>query len=96
MLDLQQLQKLITANQLPAEIVEFGRTWVRFELTDEHTLLTETRVMGTSDFVDLILHWREHGCHERPCPAMTAGADHVHDAGDLRMSAPPKVASRLP
>ncbi len=35
--------------------------------------------MGLSDFVDVILHWREHGCHKHPCSAMIATAkDDTH------------------
>ncbi len=52
MLDLERLQTLITENHLPAEVIDSGQSWVRFTLTDEDTELTETRVIGISDFVD--------------------------------------------
>jgi hypothetical protein len=76
MLGLDQLEKIITDNHLPAEIKDAGQTWVSVVLTDEQTQISETLVMATSDFVDLILHWREHGCHVRPCLAMTASPEH--------------------
>lgn len=68
----------------PAAIKESGQTWVLVELTDEQTQLSETLVMATSDFVDLILHWRKHGCHVHPCLAMTASPEHYsqHDRTD--------------
>lgn len=72
MLGVDELEEIIRDNHLPAEIKDSGQTWVRVELTDEQTQLTETLMMATSDFVDLILHWREHGCHLRPCSAMKA------------------------
>ncbi len=87
-LGVDQLQKIIADNHLPAEIKDSGQTWVRVELSDEHTQLSETLVMGTSDFVDLILHWREHGCHARPCSAMTANPDRhpQHKAADQTLA----------
>lgn len=80
MLGLDQLEKIIRDSHLPAEIKESGQTWVRVELTDQQTQLSETLVMATSDFMDLILHWREHGCHVHPCLAMTASPErHPHN-----------------
>jgi len=70
MLDLDQLQRIIEDNHLPAEIIESGRTWVRVELTDQLTGLGWAEFMSMSDFADLVLDWRDHGCHEHPCPAM--------------------------
>jgi hypothetical protein len=40
---------------------------------------SETLAMGLSDFADLILHWRAHGCHVHPCTAVLASpADAEH------------------
>ncbi len=89
MLDLERLQTLITENHLPAEIVDIGRTWVCVRLTDEQTELTETRAMGISDFVDMILHWREHGCHQRHCWGMTAAESHTHEPPSRETAARP-------
>ncbi len=77
MLDLDQLLAIIRANGLPAEIQESGQTWVRVELTDAQTGLSETVTMGISDFVDLVLHWREHGCHKRPCLGIGLAESHT-------------------
>ncbi len=79
-MDLTNLEAVIRENHLPARIEESGQTWVRVELTDEHTGLSRTLSMGHSDFMDLILHWRDHGCHAQPCPGMRAGP--VHEEGE--------------
>ncbi len=34
------------------------------------TGLGRAEYMGISDFADLVLDWRDHGCHEHPCPGM--------------------------
>ena len=74
-----ELETIIQDNQLPATIEEIGQTWVRVRLTDPQTSRTRTLSMGKSDFADLILHWRAHGCHVHPCSAMTASpADNEH------------------
>ena len=79
MLGTTELETIIHDNKLPAEIEETGRTWVRVRLTDSQTDLSETLAMGLSDFADLILHWRAHGCHVHPCSAMLASpADAEH------------------
>lgn len=79
MLGIQELETIIRDNNLPAVIEETGQTWVRVRLTDRQTGLTQTRAMGLSDFADLILHWRAHGCHVHPCMAMAASpADQEH------------------
>ena len=70
MLGTAELETIIQDNRLPAAIEEIGQTWVR--LTDPPTSLTQALSMGKSDFADLILHWRAHGCHVHPCSAMTA------------------------
>lgn len=72
MLGSTELDTIIHDNKLPAVVEETGQTWVRVRLTDPQTDLSETRSMGLSDFADLILHWRAHGCHVRPCSAMAA------------------------
>ncbi len=72
MLGTAELETIIHDNKLPAVIEETGRTWVRVQLTDPQTGLSETLSMGMSDFADLILHWRAHGCHVHPCSAMVA------------------------
>lgn len=72
MLGTAELETIIHDNQLPAVIEETGLTWVRVQLTDPQTGLTETLSMGLSDFADLILHWRTHGCHLHPCSAVVA------------------------
>jgi hypothetical protein len=79
-MDRAKLETIITENHLPASIEEVGRTWVRVELSDQHTGLSKTLSMAMTDFADLILHWRDHGCHVRPCPAMRAGP--VHEEGE--------------
>jgi hypothetical protein len=74
-----ELEAIIRENHLPAEIKEFGQTWVRVEVTDDRIGVSKMLSMGVSDFVDLILHWREHGCHEHPCSAlMTTPPDDEH------------------
>ncbi len=79
MLDLDRLQTIIRDNHLPAEIKDSGQTWVQVELTDQRMGLAKTLTMGRSDFVDLILHWHQHGCHIHPCPAMSASvSDEAH------------------
>jgi len=78
-MDITKLETIIAANKLPARIEESGQTWVRVELTDQHTGLSKTLTLGTSDFMDLILHWRDHGCHVHPCPGMRAGPTHQED-----------------
>jgi hypothetical protein len=79
MLGTAELETIIQDNQLPATIEEIGQTWVRVQLTDPQTSLTQTLSMGKSDFADLILHWRAHGCHVHPCSAMAASpADNEH------------------
>jgi hypothetical protein len=79
MLGTAELETVIQDNQLPAAIEEIGQTWVRVRLTDPQTSLTQTLSMGKSDFADLILHWRAHGCHVHPCSAMAASpADTEH------------------
>ena len=79
MLGTAELETIIQDNQLPAAIEEIGQTWVRVRLTDPQTSLTQTLSMGKSDFADLILHWRAHGCHVHPCSAMAASpADKEH------------------
>ncbi len=72
MLGIAQLETIIHDNKLPAVIEETGQTWVRVRLADPQTGLSETLSMGLSDFADLILHWRAHGCHVHPCTAMLA------------------------
>jgi hypothetical protein len=79
MLGSAELETIIRDNQLPAAIEEIGQTWLRVRLTDPQTSLTQTLSMGKSDFADLILHWRAHGCHFHPCSAMAASpADQEH------------------
>ena len=79
MLGTTELETIIHDNNLPAVIEEIGQTWVRVRLTDPQTGLSETLAMGLSDFADLILHWRAHGCHIHPCSAMAASpADAGH------------------
>lgn len=79
MLGPAELETIIHDNNLPAVIEEAGQTWVRVRLTDPQTGLTETLSMGKSEFADLILHWRAHGCHVHPCSAMGASpADEEH------------------
>jgi len=79
MLGTAELETIIHDNRLPAAIEESGQTWVRVRLTDPQTDLSETLAMGLSDFADLILHWRAHGCHVHPCSAMVASpADAGH------------------
>ena len=78
MLGTTELETIIRDNRLPAVIEETGQTWVRVRLTDPQTGLSETLAMGLSDFADLILHWRAHGCHLHPCSAMVAS---TADAG---------------
>ncbi len=79
MLGTPELETIIHENKLPAVIEETGQTWVRVRLTDPQTGLSEARSMGLSDFADLILHWRAHGCHVHPCSAMVASpADAEH------------------
>ncbi len=68
----EELEIIIRDNNLPAVIEETGRTWLRVRLTDPNTGLSDTKAMGLSDFADLILHWRAHGCHVHPCLAMAA------------------------
>ena len=70
----EELDTIIRDNNLPAVIEETGQTWVRVRLTDPQTGLSETKGMGLSDFADLILHWRAHGCHKHPCSAMVASS----------------------
>jgi hypothetical protein len=72
MLGTAELESIIYDNKLPAVIEETGQTWVRVRLDDPQTALSETLSMGLSDFADLILHWRAHGCHVHPCSAMLA------------------------
>ncbi len=79
-MDLAKLETIIRDNRLPARIEESGQTWVRVKLTDEHTGISKTLSMATSDFMDLILHWRDHGCHVHPCPGWRASA--VHEEGE--------------
>ncbi len=79
-MDLTKLEAVIRQNHLPARIEESGQTWVRVELIDHHMGLSKTLSMGTSDFMDLILHWRDHGCHVHPCPGMRAAP--VHEEGE--------------
>ncbi len=74
MLGTPELETIIYENKLPAVIEETGQTWVRVRLTDPQTDLSETLSMGLSDFADLILHWRAHGCHVHPCSAMVASS----------------------
>ncbi len=76
MLEQDDLQKLIRLNHLPADIRAAGQTWVQVELRDESTGLSTTDSMGVSDFVDLILNWRAHGCHERPCSVLHLAMEH--------------------
>jgi|GEM_PF-4678607 len=79
MLGTAELETIIYDNRLPAVIEEKGQTWVRVRVTDPQTDLSETLSMGLSDFADLILHWRAHGCHVHPCTAMLASpADDEH------------------
>jgi hypothetical protein len=79
MLGTAELETIIYDNKLPAVIEEQGQTWVRVRLADPQTGLSETLSMGLSDFADLILHWRAHGCHVHPCTAMLASpADAEH------------------
>lgn len=70
MLNLEQLETIIRDNHLPAEICDSGQTWVKVALTDEQTGLGRVELMGMSEFVNLVLHWREHHCHEHPCPGL--------------------------
>ena len=70
----EELETIIRDNNLPAVIEETGQTWVRVRLTDPQTALSDTKAMGLSDFADLILHWRAHGCHVHPCLAMVASS----------------------
>jgi hypothetical protein len=79
MLGTAELATIIEDNKLPAVIEETGQTWLRVQLTDPQTGLSKTLSMGLSDFADLILHWRAHGCHLHPCLAMEASpADAEH------------------
>ncbi len=72
MLGTAELETTIHDNSLPAVIEERGQTWLRVRLADRQTGLSETLFMGLSDFADLILHWRAHGCHDHPCSTMLA------------------------
>jgi hypothetical protein len=67
MVGVGELQAIVQRNHLPVEIKDAGQTWVRIELKDEQTGLSKTESMAISDFMDLILHWRRHGCHEHAC-----------------------------
>jgi hypothetical protein len=67
-----QLETIIHDNSLPAVIEERRQTWLRVRLADPQTGLSETLSMGLSDFADLILNWRPHGCHVPPCTASLA------------------------
>jgi len=70
MLGLDQIETLIRENHLPAEITDAGQTWVRLQLTDPETGLCTTESMGFSDFANLVLHWRKHGCHRHSCSVL--------------------------
>jgi hypothetical protein len=70
MLEVSDVQRIIDENHFPGAIVESGRTWVKLELTDPSTGLGRLESRSFSGVVDLVLHWREHGCHEHPCPML--------------------------
>lgn len=77
MLSIGELERIIRENQLPARILETGRSWVKVELTDPSTGLGRVDTTDLSSFMDLVLHWREHGCHQRPCPLVILREHHV-------------------
>ncbi len=70
MLTLEQLETIIRDNHLPAEITDSGQSWVKVTFTDEATGLGRVELMGASDFINLVLHWRGHHCHQQPCPGL--------------------------
>lgn len=70
MLSREQLQTIIQDNHLPAEIQDSGQSWLKVAFTDEETGLGRVELMGISEFADIVLHWRDHHCHEHPCPGL--------------------------
>ncbi len=59
-----------SARTTPAEITDAGKAWIRLHLTDPETGLSTTESMGFSDFANLVLHWRKHGCHRHSCSVL--------------------------
>ncbi len=77
MLGIGELERIIRENQLPATILETGPAWLKVEFTDPSTGLGRIERTDLSSFIDLILHWREHGCHQHACPLVILKEHHV-------------------
>jgi hypothetical protein len=68
MLELSDLERIMENNHFPGTVLEAGRTWVTLQLTDPATGLGRVETTSITSLMDLVLHWRQHGCHEHPCP----------------------------